>query len=327
VFWHTPTQRWVMVVTFHGDRVRFYTSENLRDWTFASAFGVDQGAQNATWECPDLFELPVDGDPPHTQWVLNLSTYHRTATSDRVGMQYFIGSFDGTTFTNANPADVVLTTDHGRDNYAVVTWSDVPVRDGRRLMIGWMNDWTYARATPTEPWRGALTIARELRLRQCVEGVRLLQRPVAEIEWLRRRHTHWTEQTITPTTSLRRRDVGAAMEIVMTIQPGSATECGVRVESGEREHTTIGYDVRAATLFIPHSCGQIRLQRGISRMPWRASFPYAGGHHAADLSRSWLGRGVRQRWGVCGDEPDLPRGGQEWTGVLCARRRGAARSA
>jgi len=298
VFWHAPTQRWVMVVTFHGDRVRFYTSENLRDWAFASAFGVNQGAQSATWECPDLFELPVDGDPQRTQWVLNLSTYHRTATSDRVGMQYFIGSFDGTTFTNANPAGTVLTTDYGRDNYAAVTWSDVPARDGRRLMIGWMNDWTYARVTPTEPWRGAMTIARELRLRQWAEGARLLQRPVVEIERLRRQHTHSTAQTITPTASLRLCDVGAAMEIVMTIQPGSATECGVRVESGEREHTTIGYDVRAGTLFID------RTRAGKS--DFNAAFP---GCHGGPLSpmqgaitlRIFLDRGSVEVFGNDGE--------------------------
>jgi len=147
VFWHVPTGRWVMVVTYGGDRVRFYSSANLRDWSQTGEFGAGQGAQSATWECPDLFELPVDGDPRHTYWVLNVSTYHAAAVSDRVGMQYFVGDFDGVTFRNANPAGLVLTTDQGCDNYAAVTWSDVPANDGRRVMIGWMSDWAYARQT------------------------------------------------------------------------------------------------------------------------------------------------------------------------------------
>jgi fructan beta-fructosidase len=250
VFWFAPTQRWVMVVTYNGDRVYFYTSENLRLWTHTGEFGAGQGAQSATWECPDLFELPIDGDPQRTQWVLNVSAFHATAASNRVGMQYFVGEFNGTTFTNANSASTVLTTDHGRDNYAAVTWSDVRACDGRRLMIGWMSDWAYARVIPTEPWRGAMTIPRELRLRRLGEGVRLLQRPMPELERLRKQHTHWTEQIVVPGASLWHRDVGTAMEIIMTIRLWTATECGVRVLSGEGEQITIGYDVPAATLFV-----------------------------------------------------------------------------
>lgn len=189
-------------------------------------------------------------------------------------MQYFIGDFDGTTFTNANPPDTVLTTDDGRDNYAAVTWSNVPSHDGRRLMIGWMNDWAYARALPTGSWRGAMTIPRELRLARCADGVRLLQRPACEIERLRGQHSRRTEQTITPTTSLWHRDVGAAMEIALTIQPGSATECGVRLASGGREQTTIGYDVGAAALFID------RTRAG--RSDFSSAFP---GRHGGPLSQ------------------------------------------
>jgi len=250
VFWHGPTQRWVMVVAFKANRVRFYVSENLREWTFVSEFGENQGAQHAHWECPDLFELPVEGDRQRMRWVLNLSTYHATDQAKRVGMQYFVGDFDGERFTNADIPSTVRTTDHGRDNYAAVTWSDLPETDGRRIMIGWMSDWAYARVTPTAPWRGALTIPRELSLRQCPTGFCLCQRPVREIERLRGSHRCWSEQTLTPATSVWCHDVGAALEIVLTIRPGSATECGVRVLSGDEEQTGIGYDAPSATLFV-----------------------------------------------------------------------------
>jgi sucrose-6-phosphate hydrolase SacC (GH32 family) len=88
---------------------------------------------------------------------LLLSTYHYAGLSERVGLQYFIGDFDGRSFYNENPATTVLTPDYGRDNYALVTWSNLPERDGRCLAIGWMSDWAYARNTPTDVWKGAMT--------------------------------------------------------------------------------------------------------------------------------------------------------------------------
>ena len=274
VLWHAPTRRWVMIVTYNTDRVRFYISENLREWSLASEFGAGQGVHDGAWECPDLFELAVDDDPRHTRWVLHLSTYHGTPTSERTGMQYFVGDFDGTTFHNTNPASTVLTTDYGRDNYAAITWGDPPAADGRRLMIGWMSDWAYARMTPTAPWQGAMTLPRELRLRQCAEGIRLIQRPVAEMELLRGRHARWTAQPLSPAHSVWERDIGEALDIVAIFQLGSATECGIRAHSGEREHTTVGYDRGTATLFVD------RTQSGPADVS-----PAFSGRHAAPLAQ------------------------------------------
>jgi fructan beta-fructosidase len=250
VVWHAPTRLWVMVVTYHADRVHFATSRDLQKWTYVGEFGVGHGAHTGAWECPDLFALPVDGDAERLKWVLHLSTYHATATGDRAGLQYFVGDFDGRRFTDDSPAHMVLTTDYGRDNYAAVTWSDVPASDGRRIMIGWMNDWAYARAAPTEAWKGAMTIPRELRLQQRPEGVRLIQRPVIELEQLRGAHVRWDDQRIDPGHSLWTQGVSDALEIVATLRPNSAAECGVRVHAGAGEHTSIGYDARAAVLFV-----------------------------------------------------------------------------
>lgn len=102
--------------------------------------------------------MPVDGGSESTKWILHLSTYHPTGSSAHTGMQYFVGSFDGAAFSNDNPSGTVLTPDLGRDNYAAVTWSNLPAADGRRLIIGWMSDWAYAREAPTRLWKGAMTI-------------------------------------------------------------------------------------------------------------------------------------------------------------------------
>ncbi len=78
--------------------------------------------------------------------------------------QYFVGSFDGTTFRNDNPKGLVLWADHGKDFYASLSWSDLPASDPRRIWIGWMSNWQYANQDPTAPWRGMLTVPRTLRL-------------------------------------------------------------------------------------------------------------------------------------------------------------------
>jgi fructan beta-fructosidase len=165
-------------------------------------------------------------------------------------MQYFIGDFDGTTFTNDNPADVTLWSDYGRDNYAAVSWSDVPASDGRRLWIGWMNHWMYARRVPTDNWQGAMTLPRRLQLARRPAGVRLIQTPIAELTRLRGPATRQGEVMITPTLPLRVPGTGEVFEVELEVRAATAMECGVRVRHGAEHHTTIAYDVAAATLVV-----------------------------------------------------------------------------
>lgn len=251
VFRHEPTGRWVMIVTFNGDRVRLYTSRNLREWTFASEFGLGQGARDGIWECPDLFALPVDGQG-RMKWVLHVSLLYRgqERIGDKPDMQYFIGDFDGTSFTSDHPANTVLWSDYGRDNYAAVTWSDLPHADGRRIAIGWMNNWTYARRVPTSPWQGAMTIPRELHLRQRPEGVRLAQTPIAELQRLRGRASRLEGRPIAPDGPLRVPGIGDAVEIQATFELGTAIECGIRLRSDETHVTTVAYDAGNALLVV-----------------------------------------------------------------------------
>jgi fructan beta-fructosidase len=97
VFWHAPSRRWVMVVALGQERrLSFYNSPNLKDWTHLSDFGPANSADGA-WECPDLFQLPVDGDRKRLRWVL-LVNVQQGAIAGGSGAQYFLGDFDGTTF-------------------------------------------------------------------------------------------------------------------------------------------------------------------------------------------------------------------------------------
>lgn len=98
VFWHDETEKWIMVVAMSADHyVQFYGSENLIDWEHLSDFGP-QGASGGLWECPDLFRLPVDGDPNTMKWVLQVDL-GSNSNNPGSGGQYFIGEFDGVTFT------------------------------------------------------------------------------------------------------------------------------------------------------------------------------------------------------------------------------------
>lgn len=159
VFWYDREQQWNLVLSAH-DRVRIYSSKNLKNWNFESEFGSDAGSHGGVWECPDLFPLKVT----HTgieKWVL-LVNMNPGGPNGGSGTQYFVGDFDGHRFVPEGTHTTWL--DHGRDNYAGVTWSDVPAEDGRRLFMGWMSNWNYAQEVPTFPWRSAMTIPRELRL-------------------------------------------------------------------------------------------------------------------------------------------------------------------
>ena len=176
VFWYEPTQSWRMVVALSTEhRVSIYSSPNLRDWTHLSDFG-GWGAQSGVWECPDLFSLAIDGDTSQTRWVLLVSITPGMSAGPS-GTQYFVGDFDGTTFSphGDDPAQVNWL-DHGRDNYAGVTFSGAP--DDRRILIGWMGNWQYAGVVPTSPWRGQMTAPRELSLVSGRDGPRLAQQVV-----------------------------------------------------------------------------------------------------------------------------------------------------
>lgn len=158
VFYHDRTGRWIMVIAA-GQAMEIHSSANLRSWRFESRFGEEYGAHGGAWECPDLFELPVEGEPGQTRWVMLCSL----GVEDGSRVQYFVGDFDGRDFTPEDDPDEVKWMDFGRDHYATVTWSGAP--DGRRIALGWMNNWAYANEVPSVTFRGSNTLPRELGLR------------------------------------------------------------------------------------------------------------------------------------------------------------------
>ena len=159
VFWHQESQKWVMCLALGWEhRIEFWGSTNLKNWNKLSEFFIDNARVNqGQFECPDLIRLPYKGTD---KWVLIVSN-NPGGVNGGSATEYFVGDFDGTTFT-PDPLDYPLWLDYGADNYAGVTWSNVP--DGRTIMIGWMNNWLYCGQVPCSPWRSAMTLPRELSL-------------------------------------------------------------------------------------------------------------------------------------------------------------------
>ncbi len=169
VLWHGQSQRWIMVLTT-GQAVSFFSSPDLYDWQFESTFGLGEGHHDvAPWECPDLVEVEIEDGG--SRWVLIVGIAHGSYSGGS-GTQYFVGDFDGHSFTNANAPETVLWLDFGRDFYAAQTFFN---SGPRPVALAWASNWRYALLTPTQDYRHALTLPRRLSLRNTTVGLRIVQ--------------------------------------------------------------------------------------------------------------------------------------------------------
>lgn len=159
LFWHKETHKWIMPLAV-GQEMQFYSSVNLKDWTYESSFGKEYGNHDGVWECPDLMPLPVRGTG-QTKWML-LCNINPGGPFGGSATQYFIGQFDGHKFTCESKPEVTKWMDYGKDHYATVTFDNAP--EGRRVAIVWMSNWQYAGTVPTKQFRSANALPRDLAL-------------------------------------------------------------------------------------------------------------------------------------------------------------------
>ncbi len=173
VFWHAPTARWVMFLYGEQNKERCYhifTSTNLLSWR------DEKHPIRNSYECPDFFQLPLDGDRGRMKWVLV-----------RGDGTYSIGEFNGSEFSEETPR---FESDAGPNFYATQTWENTP--DGRRVQMAWMNGGTY----PGMPFNQQVTFPRELTLRATAAGPRLFRKPIRELDTLHEREDTWTNRTL-----------------------------------------------------------------------------------------------------------------------------------
>lgn len=207
VIWHKPTNQWVMALYIEsGSRkgtkgISFWTSPNLKEWTYQSEI-------SDFFECPDLFELPVDGDASKTRWVVLAGNG-----------KYRIGNFDGKQFI---PDTELMTGDWGKNFYASQSYSDIPAEDGRRIQIAWMSSGEY----PGMPFNQQMSFPCELTLKTFEDGVRMCRTPVKEIEVLYGKSHELKDLELKPGENPIKDLQGDLFDITAEIEPGQATEVG-----------------------------------------------------------------------------------------------------
>lgn len=248
VIWHEPSQAWIMVFAAQN-QVKIWRSKDLKSWEHQSDFGTNWGTHAGVWECPDLF--PLLDQTGRQKWVL-LVSINPGGPNGGSATQYFIGDFDGKNFIPDPLFSVQIKNenavwlDWGRDNYAGVTWSDIPAKDGRRLFMGWMSNWDYATVVPTEKWRSATTLPRELSLKNTEKGVRLAAQPAKELEKLRKKTLVFENIVVEKELDLvKKSGISASeMEIVMDVEipETGVKDIAVVLSNAQGEEYRIGYE-------------------------------------------------------------------------------------
>lgn len=238
VSWNEVADQWVMALATKNT-VTFYGSPNLKDWTRLSEFGEGIGSHAAVWECPDLFPMNYKGK---TKWVLIVSL-NPGGPNGGSATQYFIGDFDGKKFKpDALPYPMWI--DYGRDNYAGVTFNNIPKEDGRRIFMGWMSNWDYANDVPTKNFRSAFTIPRELAIVDNGYHLVLSSFPVNEINSLKgqifERQNLVVGNGTTETESLG--NVNGSYEIEMTIKPENNAVFGFSLNNTKNDTLKFNFD-------------------------------------------------------------------------------------
>ena len=255
VIWDKTNQQWIVALAVQ-DHTSFYTSQDLKSWSHLSDFGYEFGDHDGVWECPDFFPIQVTGTE-ETKWVLLLSI-NPGGPNGGSATQYFVGDFDGKTFSldpefaqNVQNNQGVWV-DYGKDNYAGVTWSDVPTTDGRRIFLGWMSNWQYANVVPTQAWRNAMTIPRELTLHKLSQGYRLFSAPVKEVELIQGESTSIDNAASMVTGSILHQttaDGSSGMRIALTFAATPDGMVGIELSNAKGETMRMGFDPASNQFF------------------------------------------------------------------------------
>ena len=240
VFWYEKDKCWFMIVSADKE-TRFYKSKNLKKWDYVSAFGKGLGQQPCQYECPDFFQLPVNGEEKNKKWVMTMNInpgcwFGGSAT------EYFVGDFDGKNFTCPD-ANEVKWLDWGKDHYATVTFSNT---GSRVLAITWMSNWQYANLTPFKQNRGANGLPRELKLYE-KNGKYYISEDVApEALALRKSTKELGSQTVEGEKAFAGATSGmeGAFEIEADVTADANGIAGIELYNNKRERTLIYIDMK-----------------------------------------------------------------------------------
>ena len=252
IVWDDERREWLMVLA-EGHKIGFYTSPDLKSWTYRSSFERDD---LGILECPDLFRMSLDGDPAKTTWVLAAGV-NGAEQGMTTGTAYWTGEWNGETFTAADPEPAWL--DRGADFYATVTWDDPRLPEADRLAsryaIGWLNNWSYAGELPTDDWHGgADSVVRELALRTVDGRPTIMSTPASALDSLEGEAETVEDLSVTDATrtALPQPD-SDAYRLRVEVAPDAedpASEVRFRIKEGDGAFATVGVDFGAGVAFI-----------------------------------------------------------------------------
>lgn len=247
VLWYEPDNKWIMVVSANCE-MRFYSSVNLKEWEYMSSFGKGYGVQPSLFECPDFFELPVDGDTNHKKWALIVNVnpgciFGGSAT------QYFIGDFDGKKFSCDTKPEVTKWLDYGKDHYATVCFSNT---EQRVIALPWMSNWQYANDVPTKQFRSANALPRKLSMYSEGKDIYLAVNPVEETELLRKtpiRTADFYFEDGCHIEDLINNNPGA-FELNLELEPNNSSITGFKLMNDKGEYVDIYIDSESGRIVM-----------------------------------------------------------------------------
>lgn len=252
VFWFEAGKKWIMTLAVL-DHIAFYSSKDLKNWSKESEFGKGLGAHGGVWECPDLFELKGNGKKV---WVL-LVNLNPGGPNGGSATQYFIGDFDGNTFTTSHRDTRWL--DYGPDEYAGITWSNT---SNRKIFLGWMSNWLYGTVVPTDRWRSAMTLPRDLALKQVGKDWFITSWPSKELNVITGKPVVLQNLKVQDHLDLATKLPAVAFPCRIDINLETAATHAVVLSNAAGEELVVGYDKQGNQYYIDrrHS-GKVDFQK------------------------------------------------------------------
>lgn len=256
VRWFEPQKKWIMTLATK-DRVTFYSSPNLKNWTRESDFGQDSGAHGGVWECPDLFPLDHNGQKT---WVLLVSV-NPGGPNGGSATQYFVGDFDGKRFKPSSTKTKWM--DYGADNYAGVTFANT---GDRTILMGWMSNWQYANVVPTSPWRSATTVPRTLGLSEVNKELYLTSAPVKELNGLNSSTVSMNNLTVKEQYDLTPETKNNSGIFRLDLATPNPTDFSIVLANDQGNELVIGYDKEQKEYYIDRSrSGRTDFEKGFGK--------------------------------------------------------------
>lgn len=262
VFRYEPNNSWYMIISADKE-IRFYKSTNLKEWEYVSAFGRGYGAKPNQYECPDFVPMTIGGKQKYVL-IVNINPgcfFGGSAT------EYFIGDFDGREFKCDNGPETVKWMDYGKDHYATICFSNT---GDRVIGVPWMSNWQYANLTPTQQFRSANALPRELSLFEKDGEIYVAANAIPEAKALRKQTTSLKDMTLKGERTESNPYAGTdnAFEIEADITPGKAKVVGIDMLNGKGEKTRVYLDLEQGRAVMD------RAESGITEFGERADIHF-----------------------------------------------------